>query len=387
MQELRQSTASQEFYLTGFVDDTDFKTAETALSIANTDIKIMKAGATALANKNSGGATHYANGSYYCVMDATDTATAGPGRVEVKIAGALLVWEDFVVLTAEAYDRKYASNATDYTLGIIHRGTAQSATSTTVRLASTATFADSEIIGATIVITGGSTGVGQSRTITGYVSSTDTATVDAFTTIPTDTITYMVIGTPPSNLTTVAATVAKLDTTLELDGSEYRFKTNALEQSPAGTPRYLETGTADSGTTLTMVDSARTEAGTDQWKGDLIVFTSGTLRGQARTISAFNPATDTISWTEPLIGAVSTETYEIYPAATNSPAAIADAVLDEIVGDHSTVGSLGKAIIDNNVKTLQLGFNGAGSLNANITHVINDPVKIGSAKTTNWGGT
>lgn len=54
---LRQSTASQEVPLGTFVDKTDFNTEEAALTIANTDIKLWKAGATTLADKNSGGAT------------------------------------------------------------------------------------------------------------------------------------------------------------------------------------------------------------------------------------------------------------------------------------------------------------------------------------------
>jgi hypothetical protein len=62
---LKQSTASQEIPLGVFVDAADGFTAETALTIANTDIKIWKTGATALANKNSGGATHIAGGVYY----------------------------------------------------------------------------------------------------------------------------------------------------------------------------------------------------------------------------------------------------------------------------------------------------------------------------------
>jgi len=52
---LKQSTASQEIPLGVFVDETDGKTAETGLTIANTDIKLWKTGATTLANKNSGG--------------------------------------------------------------------------------------------------------------------------------------------------------------------------------------------------------------------------------------------------------------------------------------------------------------------------------------------
>src|SRR4051794_33487215 len=69
---LKLSTGSQEIPLGHFVDDTDGKTAETALTINNTDIRLWKNGATTLANKNSGGATHISGGIYYAALDATD---------------------------------------------------------------------------------------------------------------------------------------------------------------------------------------------------------------------------------------------------------------------------------------------------------------------------
>jgi hypothetical protein len=58
-------------------------------------------------------------------------------------------------------------------------------------------------VGAVVVITGGTTGVGQSRVITDYVGSTDTATVDAWTTTPTGTITYVVFAAPPASATAI----------------------------------------------------------------------------------------------------------------------------------------------------------------------------------------
>lgn len=84
-------------------------------------------------------------------------------------------------------------------LGLIDNGTAQSATSSTLVLRSAAAFADNELVGATLIITGGTTGVGQSRVITGYVGSTDTATVDTWTTTPTGTIAYAIYGTAPAS--------------------------------------------------------------------------------------------------------------------------------------------------------------------------------------------
>ena len=72
-------------------------------------------------------------------------------------------------------------------------------------------------------------------------------------------------------------------------------------------------GTSDSGTTTTMVDAARTESDTDYWAGSLIVFTSGNIAGQARRITAFNPGTDTITFSPATTQAVSTQNYEIWP--------------------------------------------------------------------------
>lgn len=101
---LRQSTASQEILLGRFVDATDGDTEETGLSIANTDIKLHKHGATTLASKNSGGATHIANGNYYAVLDATDTDTLGNLEVHVHVAGALAVKREYLVVPAMVFD-------------------------------------------------------------------------------------------------------------------------------------------------------------------------------------------------------------------------------------------------------------------------------------------
>lgn len=101
---LKQSTASQEVPLGYFVDSTDGNTEETALTIANTDIKLWKTGATTLANKNSGGATAISNGIYYAVLDATDTDTLGPLVIFVHVTGALTVRLECCVLAANVYD-------------------------------------------------------------------------------------------------------------------------------------------------------------------------------------------------------------------------------------------------------------------------------------------
>lgn len=108
---LRQSTASQEILLGPFVNSDDGNTAETGLTIANTDIKVWKHGATTEASKNSGGATHISAGRYYAVLDATDTNTIGNLEVNIHVSGALPVRRAFVVLDEAVYDALLGTTA------------------------------------------------------------------------------------------------------------------------------------------------------------------------------------------------------------------------------------------------------------------------------------
>ncbi len=104
--------------------------------------------------------------------------------------------------------------------------------------------------------------------------------------------------------------------------------------------RSLVSGTADSGSTTTMVDAARTEADTDYWKGKWILFTSGTIANQVRLITGFTPATDTITFAPAVTQAVSTNTYEILPARAmdlrlwlgSAPNALQSGRVDSYVG-------------------------------------------------------
>lgn len=107
---LKQSAASQEIPLGYFLDSTDGNTEETALTIANTDIKLWKNGAVVLANKNAGGATHISNGIYYAVLDATDTDTSGPLVIFVHVTGALAIRLECVVYPANVFDSLFSTD-------------------------------------------------------------------------------------------------------------------------------------------------------------------------------------------------------------------------------------------------------------------------------------
>jgi hypothetical protein len=109
---LKVSSASQEIPLGYFLSSTDGNTELTTLTIANTDIKLWKNGATSLVNKNSGGATHMSSGIYYAVLDDTDTATYGPLAVYCHPTGALPCKTDCVVLSTNIFDSFIGATST-----------------------------------------------------------------------------------------------------------------------------------------------------------------------------------------------------------------------------------------------------------------------------------
>ena len=67
-------------------------------------------------------------------------------------------------------------------------------------------------------------------------------------------------------------------------------------------------GTADSGTTTTIVDATLTQDTNDDWKGARLHVYEGTNKGCVRTISAFTAASDRLTWIDPMPAACDTTT-------------------------------------------------------------------------------
>lgn len=107
---LRKSTNSQDRAMGPFVDDVDFKTPETALTIAASDIQLVANGGEAR-SKESGGGTHRINGVYRVIFSALDTADVGELEVSISVAGALIVFDKFTVVEAVVYDALFAVDA------------------------------------------------------------------------------------------------------------------------------------------------------------------------------------------------------------------------------------------------------------------------------------
>lgn len=94
-----------------FVDDTDGKTPETGLTIAQADIQISKnGGAFAQTSASSPTTTHDADGWYPIPLTATDTNTKGRITVKVSMAGALPVWIHGTVVQPNVFDSLVAGS-------------------------------------------------------------------------------------------------------------------------------------------------------------------------------------------------------------------------------------------------------------------------------------
>ena len=119
---LKYNTADQTLLLGPFVDETDGFTAETGLTISNTDIKLHKYGTLVLANKYLGGATHVSGGIYKVTFGTYDTNTLGPMRIFVHVSGARPIVIDTFVVYSDAFDfmitndKPLGHNASYYTI-------------------------------------------------------------------------------------------------------------------------------------------------------------------------------------------------------------------------------------------------------------------------------
>ena len=100
---LKQSTAV-DVKVGPFLDDTDGKTAETALTITQPDIQLAKNGGAFAQKSAAQTLSHESNGWYEVALSTTDTDTLGILILQIHETGALPVWREFMVLPAAVYD-------------------------------------------------------------------------------------------------------------------------------------------------------------------------------------------------------------------------------------------------------------------------------------------
>ena len=421
MRFLKQST-SVDLPIGPFVDSTDGFTEEGGLTLTQPDIRLKKNGA-AWAQKNAAQTlSHEENGYYEVTLDATDTDTLGQLLLAVDETGALPVWHEFMVMPANVWDSLFGADllqvdstqllgtgyATPTVAGVQEvdvthlGGAAQSATDLK-------DFADDGYDPATNKVQGvvltdtvttytgntvqtgdsfariGATGSG----LTSLASQASVTTIDDFLDTEIAAIKAVTDLLPNAGaLTTIQSDLDNIQTRLpaalvsgRMDSSVGAMATDTLTADALAADAVAEiaasiagsslaTGTADSGTATTVVDAARTEADTDYWKGEIIVFTTGTLAGQCRLITGFVPGTDTITFAPATTQAVSTHGYEIRAwaradvelwdgAAVN---ALVSGRVDSSVGAMATDTLTAAALASDAVTEVQSGLATAAAL-------------------------
>lgn len=195
---LRQGTAAT-VVIGPELDSTDGNTQETALSIAQADVRLSKNAAAFAQANDSNAAVHMEAGYYSKALNATDIDTLGRLIVAVHKSGALAARGNYLVITAEAYDAMFATTGPLPQYGIIDRGTLQSAASTTSRLRAAAAFGDNTLTNCILMAYGSTQGYWQQVQITSNVGSTDDVTHPAWPVTPTGTVTYLLLGVPGAN--------------------------------------------------------------------------------------------------------------------------------------------------------------------------------------------
>src|SRR3989304_1098891 len=107
---LKQSTAVT-LKIGPFVDSTDGNTAETALTIAQADVRLSKNGGNIAQKTEATSCTHDELGMYDCPVDATDTGPLGGLDLVVAEPGALVVRHTYMVVPANVWDSLFGADA------------------------------------------------------------------------------------------------------------------------------------------------------------------------------------------------------------------------------------------------------------------------------------
>ena len=350
MQYLRQSTATQAVLIGPFIDDTDGKTAETGLTIANTDIRLSANGGNMFA-KTSGGGTHDEIGYYTITLDATDTATVGKLQLAVHPAGALPVYHEFQVLDEGAYDALFATAATILTsadVGLMYESTIATLTAAT-QWDMTAAFAtDSVGIGSLVtVVDQGNAANFHSTWITALAQATDRITVasDApWTAAAGDTVRVYAQAHPQyfASAAISAATLATTDFVL------------AMTQLLARTDAAIAT---DRSTELGQINA-----------------------NEGSGAGAFTPTTDS---NEAISVALAVTDAIVDSIQTDTTAIVADT--NELQVDWVNGGRLDLLLDAIKVPTDKMVFTKANELDVN-TKSINDAEVVGDGNATPWDG-
>jgi hypothetical protein len=354
MRFLRQSTASQEILLGPFVDDTDGKTPETGLTIANTDIKLLVGGATSEASKNSGGATHISGGRYSAVLDATDTATVGILEVSVNATGALPFTKSYYVLEEAVFDALYAASSPGYlqpttagrTLDVASTGEAG------IDLTNILLSNGAPILG--LIASGTLSGTHSTSTADLGANAPSLSMVGKWLRIPARDVSAYISA---YNTGTGVATFSPATAASLTDGDQWYlvdapYNPTDTTLLPLVRANVVRSGTAQAGAGTTITLDSGASSTDDVYNYQIVYIRSGTGAGQARIITDYVGSTKVATVGTWQTNPDSTSVFDILPfgqipgASAPTAGEVADAVWDEATSGHTTAGSTSKALID-----------------------------------------
>lgn len=364
MQHLKQSTTIT-LNMGPFVDKTDGVVEETALTL---DVEVSKNGGT-FANRSSATAiTHDVNGWYKVELDTTDTGTLG--RLIVKAhdaANALPVWVECMVLSANAWDSLYGSDKFDVN---VEEWNATSVPAEHTAGYPTVTIKDGtgtgEIDTASGAVTVGSIAAGAitaSAIATGAIDA-DAISADAVTEIQSGLATSAEVAAVQSDTDNIQTRLPAALVSGRMDSSVGAMAADTVTASAIAADAVTEirsvvSGTADGGSTTTLIDAARTE-GDDYWVSSVLLITSGANAGLTRLILGFNSAADSFQFEEPFPSIiVAGVTYEILPAGP--------ANVEAWHGEHPnplTLGLLDVNVVSMAVNTISSATIATGAIDA-----------------------
>jgi hypothetical protein len=92
------------------LDSTDGVTHEPSLTLSQSDVILFKNFGAGAQKNDATTATYDTAGHYGVPLNTTDTNTVGHLRVYINESGALPMWQDFFVYTANVYDSLFAGS-------------------------------------------------------------------------------------------------------------------------------------------------------------------------------------------------------------------------------------------------------------------------------------
>lgn len=328
---LKQSTVV-DVVLGPFIDDTDGKTTEEALTLAQADLQLTKNGATAAQKNDTSSATHLYGGNYKVDLNATDTNTVGHLRLMCKETGALPVIADFYVLEEAIYDAVFGASAAGFDsngrvdVGSVG-GTAQTANDNGADINTLLTRIVGTLASGTHNPQSGDTyaqigSAGAGLTAVPWNASWDSEVqsecTDALNAYDPPTNAEMEARTlvAASYFDPAADTVANVTTTAnvtnEVTADMTKISGSAtaadnLEASALG----IVPGACEGTPTTTVIQTDLAENTNDHYIGRVIVFTSGNAAGEATDITDYTGATGTLTVTALVTAPAASDTFVI----------------------------------------------------------------------------